>query len=252
MGVFNIIFFGGFGMGPIIGGFLSDMMGLNFAFYSMGGLNLIALILAISLLPNTEHYNRNIVVRKSYILMLKESNLTKGLFNFRLLFAVARSIFSCFLPIFCGLQLGLSGSQIGVLLSTNMLLSSVIQIFTGRLADIFSRRALIIIGGVGDCICFLFIPLMHSFYPLLGLCMLSAVANAISPPSSAALATEEGRKYGMGASMGMFNMAMSIGMAVGPIIGGAVSSHFNVGIVFILAALAEFIGILLFTKFTSR
>ena len=69
-------------------------------------------------------------------------------------------------------------------------------------------------------------------------------------PASAALAVEEGRKYGMGSTLGVFNMAMSLGMAAGPIVGGVVADFINLNSVFYLGAGASFLGIGLFLWFT--
>ena len=49
MGYFNAAFFTGFGFGPLLGGVLTDHFGMNVAFSTMGGLNLLAfLIVAFS------------------------------------------------------------------------------------------------------------------------------------------------------------------------------------------------------------
>ncbi|MCK4308040.1 MFS transporter [candidate division WOR-3 bacterium] len=250
MGLFYAFFFAGFGVGPIIGGVISDAFGIDFAFYLMGGLNLIAFFLALFLLPTSETH-RPPPQQKSYLEMLKESNVVKGLFCYRLSTAGARSIFACFLPIFGGINLGLSSSAIGMLISMNILLNSVLQVPGGRLADKLSRRKLIAIGIIIDAICLLLIPLMHNFSELLAVCILSSSARAFAIPSAAAIATGEGRKYGMGSSMGIFNMAMSIGMAIGPFVGGWITDAIGVKFVFLFAALAEVVGIALFAKFTG-
>ncbi len=51
MGYFNTAFFTGFGIGPLMGGVLTDHFGMNVAFYSMGGLNLLAFLVAVLFLP---------------------------------------------------------------------------------------------------------------------------------------------------------------------------------------------------------
>ena len=249
MGLFHAFFFGGFGTGPIIGGIISDAFGMNFAFYLMGGLNLIALFLALLLLPR--HEPHQITPQKSYLKMLKESSVVKGLFSYRLPTSLARGVFSCFLPIFGGINLGLSSSAIGALISINILLNSILQVPGGKLADKFSRRKLIVIGIIIDALCLLIIPLMHNFLELLVVCILSSSARPFAVPSAYVLATEEGRKYGMGLSMGILNMAMSIGMAIGPFIGGWIADAVGVKWTFLFAAFTEVIGIGLFAKFTS-
>ncbi|OYD17452.1 hypothetical protein CH333_00925, partial [candidate division WOR-3 bacterium JGI_Cruoil_03_44_89] len=59
------------------------------------------------------------------------------------------------------------------------------------------------------------------------------------------------KKYGMGSSMGIFNMALSLGMAGGPLIGGLISDSIGVKFTFYFAAGVELVGILLFAFFTA-
>jgi predicted MFS family arabinose efflux permease len=82
------------------------------------------------------------------------------------------------------------------------------------------------------------------------LCIISGGTRSLSIPSSTALAAEEGQKYGMGLSMGIFSMAMSAGIGVGPLIGGWVTDTLSVRFAFWVAAMIEGIGLLLFIRFT--
>jgi len=51
MGYFNAVFFTGFGFGPLMGGALTEHFGMNVAFFTMGGLNLLAFLVAALFLP---------------------------------------------------------------------------------------------------------------------------------------------------------------------------------------------------------
>ncbi|MFC1992900.1 MFS transporter [Chloroflexota bacterium] len=55
MGYFNAAFFTGFGLGPLMGGALTDHFGMTIAFSTMAGLNLLAFLIALSLLPEVNH-----------------------------------------------------------------------------------------------------------------------------------------------------------------------------------------------------
>ena len=91
---------------------------------------------------------------------------------------------------------------------------------------------------------------MHSFWQLLGLCALQGLGGAISLPAASALLVEEGRKFGMGSTMGMFAMAMSIGMAIGPLLGGVIADFVSINSVFYFGASMGLIGTSLFIWFT--
>ncbi len=249
MGYFNAAFFTGFGFGPLMGGALTDHFGMNVAFFTMGGLNLLAFLIAVLFLPEIRRGKMAASLRPSFREM-GASGMVRGLFAFRLMDAMGRGAFSSFLPILAGIYAGLSSSLIGILLAVNILLMSLLQVYAGRIADRFNRRALVVLGGLVNLIYLALIPLAHSFWYLLGLCALGGLGGAVSMPAASALAVDEGRKYGMGSTIGIFTVAFSIGMAIGPLAGGIMADFASIGSVFYIAAGIEAIGISLFIWFT--
>ena len=252
IGYFYLSLFLGFGIGPLIGGFVSDYFGMKNSFYTMGGFNLIAFILASSFLPRVEVHRKKQVSQISYTTMIKESGVIKGLLIFRFTNAITRGLVFCFLPIFAGIKLGLSSSKIGVLISMGFLMTGILQAPGGRMADRFSKRRLVLFGTIVDILCLSLIPSMNSFSQLLALFIIASTTRAFSLPSAVAMIVDKGKRYGMGASMGIFSMAMSIGMAGGPLIGGLVSDFMGVKFSFYFAAAIELLGIILFARFTSK
>ncbi|GAI52303.1 unnamed protein product, partial [marine sediment metagenome] len=196
-----------------------DHYGMDVAFYSMGGLNLLAFLVAILFLPGIKQ-GKALSYPHSSFKEMGASNMVKGLFSYRLSFALGRAAFSCFLPIFATIYMDLTPTLIGMLLAINIVLMSLIQLYSGGLADRFSRRILVVLGGIISFSFLAALPLMHNFWQLLGLCIFGAIGGSISMPAASALTVDEGRKFGMGATMAMFAVAMSIGMAIGPILGG--------------------------------
>src|SRR3989304_2642593 len=51
MGYANATFFSGFGLGPVLGGLLTEHYGISANFISMSGLNLFAFLIALSFMP---------------------------------------------------------------------------------------------------------------------------------------------------------------------------------------------------------
>jgi len=249
MGYFNASFFTGFGFGPLMGGVLTEQFGMTVAFGSMGSLNLIAFLLALLFLPATGQRK----VTTSPTLSFKEmrtSGMVKGLTSFRLSFALSRGAFATFLPIFAGIYLNLTPTRIGVLLAVNILLMSLLQVYSGKLADRFNRRMLVVIGGIINLTYLALIPLAYNFWYLLGLCALGGLGTAISIPAASALTVEEGRKFGMGSTIAIFTMAMSIGMAIGPIASGLIADMVSISSVFYFGAGVTFVGTGFFIWFT--
>jgi len=249
MGYFNTAFFTGFGVGPLMGGALTDHFGMDVAFYSMGGLNLLAFLVAILFLPGIQQRKTPSHSRLSFKEM-GSSGVVKGLFSYRLSFAIGRAAFSCFLPIFATIYMGLTPTFIGILLAVNILLMSLLQLYSGGIADRFNRRILVVLGSLISFSFLASVPLLHNFWQLLGLCSFGAIGGAISMPAASALTIDEGRKFGMGSTMAIFAVAMSIGMAIGPILGGVIVDTLNIDSVFYFAAAMGFVGTNLFMWFT--
>jgi len=251
MGYFNAAFFTGFGCGPLMGGALTDHFGMNVAFSTMGGLNLLAFLMVIFLLPETKPKKTAASLNLSFREM-SASGLIRGLFSFRVAFSLGRGAFAAFLPIFAGIYLGLSPTLIGILLAVNILLMSLLQIYGGNAADRFNRKALVVIGGLVNIAYLALIPLTSSFWQLLGICALGGLGGAVAMPAHSALSIEEGRKFGMGSTMAIVAVAFSIGMAAGPIISGVIADAVNIGSVFYFGATAGLVGTVLFIWFTRQ
>jgi len=76
------------------------------------------------------------------------------------------------------------------------------------------------------------------------------IGRAIALPSASAMMVQEGKKYGMGSVLGLFTMAMSVGMAAGPVLGGQVMDSWGIAMIFLIAALMELTGTGLFAWFS--
>lgn len=250
MGYFNAAFFTGFGFGPLMGGVLTDYFGMNIAFYAMGGLNLLAFLLVIFFLPEIGQGKTPASPRASFKQM-STSSMMKGLFSFRLSFSIGRGILATFLPVFAGIYIGLSSTLIGMLLAVNILLMSLLQVYGGNIADRFNRRALIIVGSLINLTYLALIPLGGNFWQLLGICALGGVGGAIALPAASALTVVEGRRFGMGSTIAVFAMAFSIGMVIGPLVGGVIVDFANINSVFYFGAAIGLIGTILFIWFTK-
>ena len=251
MGYFNAAFFTGFGFGPLLGGVLTDHFGMNVAFSTMGGLNLLAFLIAVLFLPELKQGKMTTSLRLSFG-EIRNSSMMRGLFSFRLAFSLARGSIAAFLPIFASIYIGLSPTLIGVLLAVHILLMSLLQTCGGHIADRFNRRLLIVIGCLTNLAFLILIPLGSNFWQLLGICAFGSLGGAIAMPSASALVIEEGRKFGMGSTMAIFGMAFSIGMAVGPLLSGVIADSVNVHSIFYFGASMVLVGTSLFIWFTKE
>jgi len=250
MGYFNAAFFSGFGFGPLIGGALTDHFGMIVAFSTMGGLNLLAFLLVIFYLPEIRQRG-TAASRQSSFRKMSASGMVKGIFSYRLAFSLGRGAFSAFLPIFAATYAGLSPTLIGILLAINILLMSLLGMYGGNIADRFNRRTLVICGSLINIVFLASIPFTHSFWLLLGICSLGGIGGAVSMPAASALTVEEGRRFGMGSTIAIFTVAMSIGMATGPILSGVLADLAHINSAFYFGAGTGLLGTTLFAWFTK-
>ena len=251
MGYANAAFFSGFGVGPLLGGALAERFGMNVSFYSMGGLCLLAFLVTVLFLPESSQRRAGGESPVSFKEM-SASPMVRGLFSFRVVQAIGRGGLMTFLPIFAATYIGLGSTLTGVLLAVNMLPMILLAGPAGRLADRFNRKVLVILGNLIYLITLALIPLANTFWWQLWLCFPRAIGGAISMLAATALTVEEGRKFGMGSTVAILMMAMSLGMVIGPTLSGVIADSVDVNAVFYFGAAVGLIGTGLFMWFTRR
>lgn len=240
-GDFQVALFLGFGVGPLLSGVVMDELNISAVFYMMGALSFISLMLVILFLPKLkEHHWKNRDGISSFK-MLWTHDMFKGLMLFRCSNAVGRAAVIAFLPVFAS-RFQITPFQIGILVSINILLTSVLQYVFGRAADRFYRPYLVVGGNVLGAIPLLLTPYATGFFQLLGLGIVMGVGGGIAFPAAGALVTVVGRDHGMGNVIGYFNMAMSLGSIVGSVVAGCVMDLFGLPFVFLFGGLVGLLG----------
>jgi len=248
MGHFGAILFGSMSIGPLFGGVLTDLFSVNTTFLVMAALCLVGLIATLIFLP--EVVKRTVTAKQSAIFEgLRKSNVLKGAFAFRMANGFGMASVMTFLPLLASQKLGLSVSLIGLLIASRTPLA-LLQSYTGTLADKYGRRGLVVAGGAVAIIFIALMPTASGFWPLLIIHALMAIGIAFAMPANTAYVVEEGRIFGMGASMALFMMAMQIGMGFGPILLGGIVGFMGIESAFYSAAIILLLGIAAFIWFT--
>ncbi len=249
MGYANAAFFSGFGVGPLLGGVLSERWGMNYCFYTLGGLCFLSFLLVVFFLPDNKP--KRMAGKGGLSLRdMSASNPIKGVATIRLVQTFARASIMTFLPFFAATYAGLDSALIGVLVSVDMLFTTLLAAPAGRLSDRFNRNAIVILGNVIFLTSVAVIPLTHNFWQLLLLSVPRGAGTAISMNSAQAITVTEGRKFGMGSTMAIVMMAEGLGVALGPILSGVISDMTSVHSVFILGAVLGIVGTVLFSLFS--
>jgi MFS family permease len=243
MGYFNAVLFAGIGAGPLFGGVITDALNIRATFVFMSVLNLIALIASLIFLK--EMPRKTSSREHSSLIAPMKSRIMRGAFSFNMSVGIGTSSLMAFIPLFADKRLGLSASLIGLMLAARTPVS-ILQSYTGRLADRWNRRSMVLLGGVASIISISLLPMSVGFWTLLVAYICVMLGQAFGTPASNAYVIQEGRTYGMGAATTMYMMAMHIGNGIGPIILGGVADVLGLESAFYAAAISISIGVALF------
>ena len=243
MGHFNAVLFAGMGAGPLVGGLVTDAFSIRTTFLCMAVLNVFALIGTLIFLK--EMPRKRAAGENASLFAPLRSRRMRGVFSFRMTTGIGTSSLMAFVPLFANLKIGLSASLIGVVLAARTPVS-IIQSYTGRLANKWNRRSMVIAGGIVSILAIAALPKTGGFLTLLLAYIGVTLGQALAIPPANTYVVQEGRTFGMGASMTMFMMAMHAGNGIGPIMLGGIADRLGLESAFYAAAIFMAAGILLF------
>ncbi len=241
MGVLNTGLFLGLGTGPLIGGVLTDLWGMEAAFYGLLALVALAMIPTIFMLPNRSKSLKKKQAKPAPWKKIITNKTVIGIGIYRFISSLGRGTIMAFLPLLAT-EHGISAGQIGMIISINILLTGILQVPFGRVADRYNKPILMIVGSIIFSVAFGLLPLGNSFLSLMTISAGMGIAGAVSMPAASAIVVESGSLLGMGSVMSIFNMAMSLGLIISPLISGAVMDIANLDTAFFIGAGISMLG----------
>ncbi len=243
MGIFNLFFYGGLATGPILGGIVKDAFGINSSFYTMGFISFVGFLLSLFFLPEKKNTGEHATTQRGYRQFFRP-RILKGTFFYRLCFSIGIGVTWAFLPIFGDNILELSSSQIGLLISLNILVATLLQTPFGRLADRFAKGWFISAGGIMAASALCMIPFTRNFTEIFLVNLLLGISGGIAMPALTALTVEEGKKIGeMGSLMSLFVLFHSMGMIIGPLLAGASAQYVSLTVTFVTGGAIGLAGV---------
>jgi MFS transporter, DHA1 family, multidrug resistance protein len=254
MGLFNMSLFIGLSAGPLIGGGIKDHFSLNAAFVCMGALSLVGFFLSLVFLPPTSEER---VVKKGrppveWLQILSDRSIA-GLFLFRLAYTACIGIIWGFLPVLADVDFSISASAIGVLVMLGVLVSGMVQVPMGWLADRVNRKSMIILGGLVVTGAVYFFRHANGFQDMFWASVVFGIGGGIAMPALMAAAVLQGsRADAMGSVMALLTVAHSLGMLVGSLMAGVMMDWFQLRQAFFLGALLMATGTVIFAACTWR
>ena len=248
MGLFNMSMFCGLSIGPFLGGFIHDWFSLETSFACMGLLALIGFFLSLFLLPPT-HSEKYLSSGKSPVKwkqLFAERDIT-SIFLIRFSHILCIGIIWTFLPLYAKIKYNASSSAIGILIMLGVLVSGILHVPMGYLADKLNKRWMVVSGGLivaGAIFSFRWVP---DFAGLVWASILLGIGGGIAVPALMAIAVLKGSETdSMGSVMALLTLAHSLGMLSGALIGGLMMDVFQLQAAFPLGAAVMMISVAVF------
>ncbi|GAB4294685.1 MAG: MFS transporter [Myxococcota bacterium] len=251
MGTFGMAMFLGMGAGPLVGGVINDLFDMNASFYAMFFLSSIAFIVSLLFLPDVARKRGDVNNHKTPWRKMFKKDIVKAILLFRLINALGRGGIMAFLPLFAS-SLSISPGYIGAVIASHIILTGIPQRSFGMLADRYNKVFLIATGSIIGALALAVMPFCSDFKELLTASVLMGMGGALAMPAATSIAVDIGYDYGMGVSMGFFNMAMSLGMIAAPLISGLIMDTMGISKVFFVASALSFVGTGVFIYFAKR
>lgn len=245
MGIFNLATFVGLGMGPLLGGVISDHWSLQTAFACMGALALVGFLLSALGLPPTksEKAFRHYTAPMAWRHLLRDREIL-GLFTFRMAYTTCIGVLWGFLPIFADQSLNLSRSAIGALIMTGVVVSGIIHVPMGYLSDHVRKPLMVAAGGIlagAGVLTFVWDQTLASMLLSSGL---FGLGGGIAMPALMGMAVSKGAREGaMGTVMALLTLGHSLGMMTGALVAGLLMDLLQLKWAFPFGAVVMLIGV---------
>ena len=214
--------------GPILGGFISDRLGIVMPFYVASGMTVVAGTIAFFFIHETG--NRAVAtVRghlrwKSVALLMRTHRADLASAGAAQIFvAMIRSGRLLVIPLYGAYVLNLSGGSIGTILTVAATIDMVLFIPAGWVMDRFGRKVASVPSFAIMALGMLIIPLAHSFIVLFLAAAVIGFGNGIGSGSMMTLGADLAPPDAIGEFLGLWRFIGDAGQAGGPVVVGFVA-----------------------------
>jgi MFS family permease len=212
---------------------VKDLYNMQASFILLGILSVLSLLLVWFFLPEVHREKKTSDTTNLPFREIFSCRTLVGMSFFRLSYAAANATIWVFVPLLAAQLFTLSTSEIGLLISLNVLVSTILQAPCGRLADRMKNKViLIVIGGLLSAVALALFPLATSYWHLVVLNLLVGAAFGLAYPAHMAVAMENAEGFGMGTVMSLLLTVHSFGMTVVPVLFGLIVDLYSLNSVF--------------------
>jgi MFS family permease len=247
MGKMNLALFAGMGLGPLIGGYLTDYFTISTPFYVMGALTALSLLLTMAFLPDDSSLKGKTAKAKPSFRKVLSKKILRAAFVYRAVGALGRGSIMGFLSLYISGSVETGGldlpvSMAGLILSVGQFSAALLQSPFGIAADRYNKIILILLGGFIGAFGLAMFPFANGPWEVLAARLVFSVGSSIGMPALTAIAAIEGREIGIGTTMSVLQSAMSLGMIAGPLLSGFLVDIYSLKPIFFVSSLITLMG----------
>jgi DHA1 family multidrug resistance protein-like MFS transporter len=247
MGTMNMALFAGMGLGPLIGGYLTDYFNMSTPFYVMGALTALSLLLTMVFLPDDRSRRERAARAKPSFRKVLSNKILRAAFVYRAVGALGRGSIMGFLSLYISGSvesggLGLPVSIAGLILSAGQFSVALLQSPFGIAADRYNKTLLIVLGGLIGAVGLAMFPVTNGPWEILAARLVFSVGSSIGMPALTAIVAIEGREIGVGTTMSVLQSAMSLGMIAGPLLSGFLVDIYGIKPIFFVSGFITLMG----------
>jgi DHA1 family multidrug resistance protein-like MFS transporter len=144
------------------------------------------------------------------------------------------------IPVYA-VELGAGGFLVGLIIASFNVSRAILNPIVGRISDRLGRKKFIVAGLFAyGTIAFLYVIPTHAEMLIL-VRFFHGLASVFVVPIAMALAADIAPKQKLGLYMGTLNMAVMLGLGIGPVLGGTIRDHFGVNTAFYAMGVLAFL-----------
>ena len=215
-------------LGSLVSGFVADGLGYDWDFYLSVGLSVLAGIIVLAGMRKIPMWKP--VSNTGNQSVANPSALSRPAVNYRpviiqcivaMLFFMAIGVNS-FLPLLAKDVVGVGATQVGILYTVGGLVSTVLFIPMGRLADHKDKKVLIILGMLFSASSLAGLAFAREYALVMVLIIISNIGFTMFTPAAVALLSNNVPAYWQSTAMGIYGAAEDMGIIIGSGVGGFV------------------------------
>ncbi|MGQ9491773.1 MAG: MFS transporter [Anaerolineae bacterium] len=139
---------------------------------------------------------------------------------------------------------GASGSTLGLLMATYGTMQFIFAPIWGTMSDRYGRKRILLVGVLGNVLSQLILGFSSQLWMLFAARLTSGILSSATLPTAMAFASDSTGDRDRSGAMGLMGAAMSVGMVLGPGLGGLLAGR-SLSTPFFLAALLSAIAFVL-------